>query len=562
MKLRQAALCCAVVLLLFGASAAAQEFNHKHYDKNEHDAKLGPEGQLAPRLMNVGEHKFPVTTKSERAQQFIHQGINLSYGFNHAEAGRAFAEAARLDPGCAMAYWGQALVLGPNINAPMNPDDEPKAYELVQKAMALRERVSARERAYIEALAKRYTGNAADRSDADRVYANAMREVAWRFPDDLDAATLFAEAMMDLRPWNYWTRDNRPYPGTEEIIATLQKVMARSPNHPGALHLWIHMMEPTANPERGEEAADRLLLLAPAAGHLVHMPSHIYVRVGRYADAARSNELAIAADEDYITQCRAQGFYPVSYYPHNIHFLWFAETLRGRGEAAVAAARKVAAKMSPETLRESPFLQFFAVVPYQALVRFGRWEEILREPRPGFDGPLVVGMWHFARGMAWNAKGHTAEAAAELAEVRKRAEDPEVQKLMLWSPNSVGGVLAIGVEILAGEIAARNGELVRAVAHLDRAVRLEDALAYIEPPDWGLPARHVLGAVLLKAGRAAEAEVVYWDDLRRQPENGWALYGLMQALRAQGKDDEAVAIEARFRRAWSDADVQLAASRF
>lgn len=555
--------CLLAVLLLLGSAswANAQDVNHKHYDKNEHYLQPGPAGQLAPRLMNVGKHKFPVTTKSERAQQFIHQGMNLSYGFNHAEAFRAFAEAGRLDPECAMAYWGQALVLGPNINAPMNPEDEPKAYELIQKALSLRTKASAREQAYIEALAKRYTGNAADRAAADRAYADAMREVARRFPDDLDAGALFAEAMMDLRPWNYWMRDNRPYPGTEEILATLQRIIARSPNHPGALHLWIHMME-LPFPERAEEAADRLLPLAPAAGHLVHMPSHIYVRVGRYADAARANELAIAADEDYITQCRAQGIYPVAYYPHNIHFLWFVETLRGRGEAAIAAARKVAGKMSPEMLRESPFLQFFAVVPYQALVRFGRWEEMLQEPRPEFDGPLVVGMWHFARGMALSAKGRATEAAAELAEVRALAEDPEVQKLMLWSPNSVGSVLAVGAEILAGEIAARDGDLDRAIAHLDRAVRFEDGLVYTEPPDWGLPARHVLGAVLLQAGRAAEAEVVYWEDLRRQPENGWALYGLMQALRGQNKADEAALIEARFRRAWSAADVQLTGSRF
>ncbi len=562
MTFRKSAFFCALVLALGGArSAAAQDVNHKHYDKNEHYLQPGSEGQLAPRLMNVGDHKFPVTTKSDRAQLFFNQGINFSYGFNHAEAFRAFAEAARLDPDCAMAYWGQALVLGPNINAPMNPEDEPKAHALVQKAMALRDQATARERAYIEALAKRYTGNAADRAAADRAYADAMREVARRFPDDLDAATLFAEAMMDLRPWNYWMRDNRPYPGTEEIVAALQLVLARNPAHPGALHLWIHMME-LPFPERASEAADRLLRLAPAAGHLVHMPSHIYVRIGRYADAARANELAIAADEDYISQCRAQGFYPVSYYPHNIHFLWFAETMRGRGEAAIAAARKVAEKVSPELLRESPFLEFFAAVPYQALVRFGRWDEILREPRPGYDGPLVTGMWHFARGMALNAKGRTAEAAAELAELRRLAEDPEIQKLMQWSANSVGSVLVIGTEILAGEIAARNGDLDRAIAHLDRAVRLEDSLIYVEPPDWGLPPRHILGAVLLKAGRAAEAEVVYWEDLRRQPENGWALYGLMQALRAQNKREVAAIIEARFRRAWPNADVQLAASRF
>jgi tetratricopeptide (TPR) repeat protein len=550
-----------VVVWMWAADAAEAQTQHQHYVETKDMAAPGPDGSLAPRLQNLGRLTFPVTTISERAQWFIDQGINLAYGFNHVEAGRAFREAARLDPACAMAYWGQALVLGPNINAPMNPKDEPIAYDLVRKAFSLKSNATLREQAYIEALAARYSGKPDERGPNDRAYAAAMRKVAQRFPDDLNAAALFAESMMDLRPWDYWTRDGRPHPGTAEIVEVLQSVMTRSPDHSGALHFWIHLMEPTKNPEMAEAAADRLLHLVPGAGHLVHMPSHVYVRVGRYGDAAGANELAIRADEEYITQCRIQGFYPVSYYPHNIHFLWFAETMLGRSREAIEAARKVAEKLSPQVLREAPLLQFFAAVPYQALVRFGKWDEILREPLPVYDGPLVIGLWHFARGMAHSAKKQFQEASIELDRLRALAQDPEVAKIQLWTPNSIGKVLSIGVAVLEGDLAARQGQFDRAVAHLDRGVRLEDGLSYIEPPDWGLPVRHVLGAVLLEAGRPEEAETVYWEDLNRSPENGWGLFGLVQALRAQGKTEQAEGVEKRFQKAWSDADIRLSSTR-
>jgi len=550
------------MITLAAAEAAAEKTQHQHYGESQGLHQPGRDGSLAPRLQDLGKHTFPVSTKSERAQLFINQGVNLSYGFNHAEAGRAFREAARLDPDCAMAYWGQALVLGPNINAPMDPKNEPVAHELVKKAIALKKEVSPREQAYIDALALRYSGNAEDRVECDQAYASAMRKVHEKFPDDLDAAALFAESMMDLRPWDYWTRDGRPQPGTEEIEEVLQSVMARNGNHPGALHFWIHLIEPTNNPQRAEEAADRLGDLVPGAGHLVHMPSHIYVRVGRFADAARTNERAIRADEDYITHCRAQGFYPVSYYPHNIHFLWYAETLRGQSEGAIEAARKAAEKLTPEILQDAPLLQFFAATPYHALVRFGRWDAILQESRPGYDGPLVVGLWHFARGMAYSAGKEFSKAAEELGHLRQLATDPAVAEVTLWSPNSVGHILSIGVAILEGDMAARQGRHDRAIALLDRATRLEDGLSYIEPPDWGLPARHVLGAVLLEAGRPAEAETVYWEDLRRTPENGWALFGLTEALSAQDKQEQAAAARKRFQTAWPDADIRLTATRF
>ncbi len=294
-----------------GASAYAQTPVHQHYERSDAMHQPGPAGVLAPRLQNLGAHTFKVTTKSARAQLFVNQGLNLAYGFNHAEAGRAFAEAARLDPGCAMAYWGQALVLGPNINAAMAPEDEPKALALVQTAASLARGATARERDYIDALAKRYTGKPDGRQAGDRAFAEAMRALTKKYPRDLDAATIFAEALMDLRPWNYWTRDGLPNEGTAEAIAALERVIAANPKHPGALHYWIHLWEPTQTPERAEREADRLLPLMPGAGHIVHMPAHIYLRVGRYADVVTSNQQAVAADEEYIAQCRAQGMYPL-----------------------------------------------------------------------------------------------------------------------------------------------------------------------------------------------------------------------------------------------------------
>jgi tetratricopeptide (TPR) repeat protein len=555
----------ALVILLIGTNALAQTPNHIHYARSSESYDVpSPTGQVAPRLQKLGTHKFPVTTKSAQAQQFIDQGVDLAYGFNHAEAGRAFREAARLDPECAVAYWGQAVVLGPNINAPMAPEDEPKAHELAQKAVSLRSKASEREQAYIDALAKRYSGSEKpDRKSLDLAFANAMREVRKRHPDDLDAATIFAEALMNLRPWNYWAQDGRPYAETSEAVETIESVLKRNPNHPGAAHYYIHLMEATKSPERAEEAADRLLSLMPGAGHMVHMPSHIYVRIGRYGDASLSNELAVQADEEYITQCRAQGLYPLAYYPHNIHFLWAAATMEGRSLKAIEAARKTASKISAEDMKKLTILQTFVAVPYYALTRFGKWDEILKEPSPSNDTPFLKAIWHYARGTALAATGKFRDAGRELESLRKIAARPEVAKLSAsFSSNVAGTVLAVAVETLAGELAARQHQFDKALAHLEKAVRLEDALVYTEPSDWHYPVRQSLAAVLLEAGRPVEAEVVYWEDLRRNPENGWSLFGVMKSLRVQGKKEEADAIEKRFQKAWAHADVKLTASRF
>jgi tetratricopeptide (TPR) repeat protein len=532
---------------------------HVHY-KEPKQQSVSPTGAIAPRLQKLGNHKFPVSTKNAQAQLFMNQGLNLSYAFNHAEAGRAYREAARLDPNLAMAYWGEALALGPNINAPMSPDSEPKALEVIQKAVALKSRATPRERALIDALVHRYSGRAEDRKARDAAYADAMRKVHLQFPDDQDIAMLYVESVMDLRPWGYWTRDGTPYERTMEIVGLTEKVIARNPKHPGALHLYIHLME-AYEPFKAEPAADRLLTLMPAAGHMVHMPAHIYQRVGRYADAARSNELAIAADEDYISQCNAQGLYPMAYYPHNLHFLWFAATADGRSKLAIENARKTAARVDDETLKAAPLLAGFRVIPYLALTRFAKWDEMLREPEPPASSAYMRGTWHYARGTAFLGKGQTSEAEQELAKLKEIMNDASLDQ-PLFSPNTGRAILSIAQEVLSGEIAAAKKDFDKGILHLERAVRLEDALVYTEPSEFHYPPRHALGAVLLAANRAPEAETVYWEDLRRNRENGWALYGLMQALKAQHKDEDAALVEARFKKAWARADVSLTASRF
>ena len=521
------------------------------------------EGQIAPRLQNLGAHKFPVTTNSARAQLFINQGLMLAYGFNHAEANRSFREAARLDPNCAMAYWGLALVMGPNINMAMPPEAEPKAYAMIQKAIALKKQVSEKERAYIDALAKRYSGEEKpNRTLLDRAYVGAMRELHERYPNDLDAATLYAEAVMDLRPWNYWTRDFKPYPETTEVLRVLEFVLERNPNHPGAIHLYIHAVE-FARPELAEAGAERLRTLAPGAGHLVHMPSHIFRRIGRYSDASKSNENAIAADEDYISQCRAQGIYPLAYYPHNIHFLWDSATMEGRRQVAIEAARKSASSIPADAWREAPLLHQFLVAPLFAYARFGEWDLILKEARPPEDSLFWTGVWRYARGLAFVATGKLDQASSELASLREIAAQKSLAEYRVtFSRNGAKAILEIAAEVLGGELAAKRGDYTDAIARLHRGILLEDNLIYNEPPDWHIPVRQSLGAVLLDAGRAAEAEAIYWQDLKRNRENGWALFGLMQSLRAQGKEEQAVSIEKRFRKAWSRADMTLTASRF
>lgn len=539
-----AALLCPPVVVGVAAQTTSPVPAHKHYDEPKDMPAPAPGAPLAPRLQNLGVHTFPVSTKVERAQLFMNQGLNLTFGFNHAEASRAFAEAARLDPSLAMAYWGQSLVLGPNINAPMAPEAEPKAFELLQKAIALKGKASARERAYIDALAVRYTGKPEDRAAADRAYADAMQKLTRAFSDDLEAHTLYAEALMDLSPWGYWTRDGQPHETTRQIIKSLEHVIAKHQNHPGALHLWIHLWE-SVDAKKAEAEADRLVPLMPGAGHMVHMPAHIYQRVGRHADVIRVNQLAAKADEDYIAACRAQGLYPLAYYPHNLHFIWMGASASGQRTLAIESARKLAAAVPAEGLKAAPILQGFLVVPYLAMVRFGEWDQILSDQGPSHDTVFTRSIWTYARASALIAKDRLDEAERALGELRTLIADPSLKGQTTFSANSGIAILKIAPEVIAGEIAAKRKDWDRAVLHLERAVRYEDALVYQEPPDWHVPARQNLAIVLMAAGRAGEAETVLWEDLKRNPEHVWNLSLLSKALHLQDKTADAALIDAR-----------------
>lgn len=522
------------------------------------------EAPIAPRLEGLGDHHFPVTTQVPESQVFFDQGLRLTYAFNHSEALRAFKEAARLDPDNAMAYWGWALVLGPNLNLPMVPDVAPQAYEAIQRAAALKDNVSARERAYIEALGKRYSNDpSADRRALDQAYAQAMGALAARYPDDLDAATLYAASLMNLSPWDYWNLDGSPKGPTEDILASLQSVIDRTPRHPGALHYYIHAVE-ARHPEKGEDPADHLANLMPGAGHLVHMPSHIYMRVGRYADSYEANRRAVAADESYITQCRAQNIYPLNYYPHNIHFMAWSAMFQGRPQDALQAARKIVDKVPPELSVDKnvwALYETFLSQPMFVMVRFGMWEAMLAEPKPDVASRFMTGIWHYGRALAYLNTDRLREAQQELRGLSAAREATgEAEHYVGFA--TAGRLLTIAEEIVQGEMNYVEGHTIQALAHLERAVRLEDSLRYNEPPDWYFPVRHFLGAMLLDAGHPEEAEVVYAADLQKNPDNGYALFGLQQALAQQGRRQDASAIAERYDRAWAGATHKLTSSRY
>ncbi|NET33377.1 MAG: tetratricopeptide repeat protein [Cyanothece sp. SIO1E1] len=520
--------------------------------------------QALPLFDGLGEHHHPISTQSSEAQRYFDQGLILAYGFNHAEAERSFRAAARLDPDCAMCYWGVAYVLGPNTNAAMPEEAVPKAYAAIQTALDLADQASEPEQAYIQALAQRYVLEPiADRTELDLAYANAMRELVRRYPEDLDAATMLAEALMNTTPWDYWTDEGQPRPVTKEILATLESVIKRDLNHAGANHLYIHAVE-AVHPKWGEAAADRLGDLVPGAGHLVHMPSHIYIRVGRYHDAAIANEKAIAVDQDYVTQCHAGGLYKLAYMPHNEHFLLASATLEGRSETAIATARHMAANADPKMMRTPGLavLQHYSVTPLYALTHFGQWDEILATPAPADDLRYPTGVWHYARGLALTRKNELDAAAKELEQLQAIAADPALQTETIWDLNSTASLLAIAAEVLTGELAAQAGDYENAIAHLETAVKSEDALVYDEPADWYQPVRQFLGAALLAADRPTEAETVYQQDLARYPQNGWSLFGLAQSLQMQGQVKAAQTTQDQFEAAWQHADIDLVASRF
>jgi tetratricopeptide (TPR) repeat protein len=515
-----------------------------------------------PLFEGLGDHHKKIATTSERAQRYFDQGLTLYYGFNLEEATRAFQEAARLDPDAIMAWWGIALAAGPNYNSPIDEARNRRAVEATQTALALAPKASQVERDYVEALSTRYSSDPKrDRAGLDRAFAEAMKKLAAKHPDDLDAQTLYAESLMNLRPWDLWTFEGEPQPGTAEIVATLEGVLARAPDHPGANHLYVHAVEASPQPGKGLAAADRLTKLVPAAGHLVHMPAHIYMRTGRYAQASEANVRAIAADKAYFELSEPSFEYRAMYYPHNIDFLWSAASMEGRSAESLQAARALAAATPAEMVREMVDMEPGMVAPVFVLARFGRWDDVLAEPAPPSDLPFATGSWHFARGLALARKGELDRADTELAALRKvTAATPPARTVQIV--NKAKEILTVESEVLAGEIAAARGEYDVAIPALEKAVRMQDRLRYMEPPPFYYPIRQSLGAVLLAAGKPREAEAVYRRDLEMNPDNGWSLYGLEQSLRAQGKGAEADEVQQRFVKAWARADVTLAASRF
>ncbi|HNP60485.1 MAG TPA: hypothetical protein PKM72_06565, partial [Nitrospirales bacterium] len=511
-------------------------------------------------------HHFPISSNGAMAQRYFDQGLILSFGFNHAEAARSFRESQRRDPNCAMCYWGEALVLGPNINAPMDPSVVPQAFAAVEKALTLKDQATEKEGALIQALAMRYSKEVmADRSPLDLAYAEAMRVVAQQFPDDPAIGALLAEALMDLHPWDFWTRGGEPQPWTPEIVSRLETVLDQSASHPLANHLYIHIMEASPHPEKALPSAERLPALVPGSGHLVHMPAHIYIRVGRYRDAVLANQHAVKVDEYYLNHAHEESLYTAAYVPHNSHFLWAAAIKLGQQKLAMQAALDTAASVKSEMMRAPGIagtMQHFWTIPLYTQIAFGQWTNILAEPKPPVDLRYPTAIWHYARGLAFVRQGKLEAAQQESMKLAEIARDPAVAKLTILDLNNIVDILAIAEAVLAGEMAAGHGEYETAVRQLQRAVKLEDGLNYTEPKDWYLSSRQVLGAVLLEAGNAGEAERTFREDLQDHPQNGWVLFGLEQSLRAQGKTDEAGSALQSFRQVWSDADVTLTAARF
>jgi tetratricopeptide (TPR) repeat protein len=519
-------------------------------------------------LEGLGDYSFPITSTHPEVQRWFDQGLMLTFGFNHDAAERSFLKAAELDPECAMCWWGAALVVGPHVNAGMDPNDNTDAWTRLQRARALAPKATAREQAFIEALSARYAERPPeDRRALDEAYAAATRELVRKRPDDLDAATLHAEALMDLQPWDYYDADKLPKGHTAEIVSVLESVIARDSDHAGALHLYVHAVEASADPQRGVTAADRLRELIPGSGHLVHMPAHIYARVGRWHDAMIANQRAIEADDAYLALCRGntQGVYPLGYVPHNHHFLWFAASMAGDSKLAREAAQHTAERTNlPELMRQPGFagLQHYWVTPWFERVRFGRWDEINAAPNPAPDLPYVTAIWHYAQGIAAVRQDRLDDAERHLAALRPLAADPVMETLTMWDRYPLAHAAKIAERSVTAELAAARGDHDAAIAALREAVVIEDGIPYDEPPGWHAPVRHALGAALLAARRPVDAERVYREELDRNPGNGWSLYGLVQSLQAQDKEKEVADIERQYATAWQHADVKLVASRF
>lgn len=520
--------------------------------QHDHGMTMKPsEVKLEKGLGNV-DHK--VTTSKPEAQKFFNQGLAYIYAFNHEQAVKAFERAAKIDPNMAMAYWGHALALGSNYNLEADSAALKEAYANLRKALELAPKASQKDQDYINALSKRYATDPdkVDRKQLASDYRIAMRELSKEYPDDLDAATLYAESMMNLHPWQLWTHDGKPAEDTLEIVAVLEGVLKRDPDHSGANHYYIHAVEASPNPERALPSAKRLGLIAPNAGHLVHMPSHIYIRTGDYSAAAKANADAVVVDRNYVAKNGPQGVYPMMYYNHNMHFLASANAMNGNYKEAIKWSRELEKNVMP-ALDEMPMLEMFSVYPLVTMVRFAKWDDILAEPHPKKEYIVMTAFWHFARGMAFAGKGKAEDAAKELADFKAIRKTIAADRP--FGNNTAANVLKVPNDLLTGVVARANGDKEKTLHEFHQAVIVEDALNYNEPPDWDLPAREWLGQYRLAEGNFAEAESVYRAELKKHPKNGRALFGLIESLRRQKKDTRAA--QKDFQKAWARADTKL-----
>ena len=540
----------AIGLASSAATAVAQEHRHPPGQPTSSQATAA-----TPLYDNLGSLHYGITTNSPVAQKYFDQGLRLTYGFNHDEAIKSFREGIRQDSTCAMCHWGVAYALGPNINMPMDSSAARPAYDAAQAALRYASSTTPKEQALIEALAVRYSpSGSANRAPFDSAWARAIGAVSKRFPADDDLAALHGEALMDLRPWNYWTNGGRPKaPSTLETLRVLEPVVKRNPGHAGACHYYIHAIEASNDAVKALACAERLGTSMPGAGHLVHMPTHIYIRLGKWDVAADRNAHAVHADEKYISERQPTGVYPMAYYPHNYHMMWYALNMLGRSEDALKAARGVVKNVPAQVVRQAPPLEYFSPTVLYTLARFSRWDEILRQPAPPTDLRYTTGVWHYVRGLAYTGQGKLGSATVERDRLRTAAESIPADAYANLNP--VQSLLAIAENHLAGEMAARQGKTDEAVRRLNLAIGGEDELTYDEPPPWYLPIRQRLGAILLDAKRPVDAEKAFREDLIRRPENGWSLRGLAQSLRAQKRTGEASTVEERFKKAWESADV-------
>jgi tetratricopeptide (TPR) repeat protein len=511
--------------------------------------------QSVPLFNDLGNHHHPVTTSSESAQKYFDQGLRLVYAFNHDEAERAFREAARIDPNCAMAWWGVAYALGPNYNLPIDAARHAKAVEAVRKAQDVESSASEPERAYIAAIATRYSADPkAERAMLDRAYVAAMKELSLRYPEDNDAAVLYAESLMDLKPWQLWTHDGKPQDGTPEIVKILEAVLSRDPNHPGANHYYIHAIEASPEPEKGLASAERLKSLVPGAGHLVHMPAHIFIRTGNYNGAIDANAKAARADEAYFARSKSDGIYPMMYYTHNFQFLASAAGMSGQSGKALESAAKAVSNVA-SMAGHDPAAEYVLPWSLYAMARASKWDDILAYPQPPTSTPATLAFWRYARGLAYLAKSDLNAARLE----RKEFEAAKVnvpQDLML-NTNRAQDLLSIASEVIDGRLASATGESKVAIDHWKKAVEVQDSLIYDEPPAWYYPVRESLGGEYLHIRQYGEAEKTFRRDLEINPNNPRSLFGLSEALRGQMKNAEAEEFHQRFEKAWKDADVPL-----